>query len=186
MSFVFDYLSDLFTRLIRLVCPARVSSRPTPRAPSLQLSNLDPNNIPDGVPVVYVLDLEDNCRYIGKTCHWPQRYLDHRNRTSCTWVKLHRLVRVRKVFLQRTIFDEEALTKHYMVKAGIQVGLQTVRGSSYCQAKLNAQQIARLMTDLSLADDKRCYNCYKQGHWANKCPRLLSTGLPLVPENTSS
>ena len=53
-------------------------------------------------------------------------------------------------------------------------GIDNVRGGSYCQVNLNAEQRKLLETELNSVDNK-CYNCHKIGHMAAKCPEKSFT-----------
>jgi predicted GIY-YIG superfamily endonuclease len=106
---------------------------------------------------IYVLKLEDGCIYVGKTTNPSARLGQHRNGggyKGSAWTRLHPPTAsdykmCRPVKKEYSGLEEDKMTKIWMMKRGI----DKVRGGSYSQCVLPAQQLASLKREL----------------WHNKC-----------------
>ena len=74
--------------------------------------------------LVYVLELEDDCWYIGKTFHLNMRMAQHWSGQGAKWTKLHKPLRIARVLMNAS---ENEVTKDYMVL----YGSDKVRGGSW-------------------------------------------------------
>ena len=114
---------------------------------------------------LYVLQLEDDKWYVGKTDDIAKRYEQHKSGKGSEWTKLYKPVKVMETFQVTSIHDETNKTKDLMKKYGI----DNVRGGAYCQTTLSDGISQTIKHELNSGTDK-CYNCGLRGHFANKCP----------------
>lgn len=83
-------------------------------------------------PCVYVLELEDDCWYVGITHNLNFRLAQHMAGGGARWTKLHKPLRVAEViFKDASLALENATTKEYMER----YGEENVRGGSWCRVK---------------------------------------------------
>ena len=75
-------------------------------------------------PVVYVLELEDNCYYVGITMNLNQRLAQHWTGSGAKWTKLHKPVKIFSVTYQG---HEQDITNEMIV----QHGKEKVRGGNH-------------------------------------------------------
>lgn len=115
---------------------------------------------------VYVLQLEDDKYYIGKSNDVQKRFEQHVSGRGSSWTKEYKPIKILETKPITNIHDENNITKDYMKKYGV----DNVRGGSYCQVELpeEAEQVLRM--ELKGNNDK-CYNCGKKGHFSNRCPK---------------
>ena len=79
-------------------------------------------------PLIYVLELEDNCYYVGITTNLNYRWAQHLAGTGAKWTRLHKPIRILEVHTEncsRALEDE--ITKKFVEKFGADV----VRGGSH-------------------------------------------------------
>jgi predicted GIY-YIG superfamily endonuclease len=113
---------------------------------------------------IYVLELENNKWYVGKSLNVPKRFQEHLEGKGSSWTKKHKPIRIIEFKLIVSQHDENNLTKDYMKKYGI----QNVRGGSYTQIELSPEITDIIQKEFNGNADK-CYKCQKYGHFANKC-----------------
>ena len=75
-------------------------------------------------PVVYVLELEDNCYYVGITMNLNQRLAQHWTGSGAKWTRLHKPISVLYVTYQG---NEQEITD----KMIFQHGREVVRGGNH-------------------------------------------------------
>jgi predicted GIY-YIG superfamily endonuclease len=114
---------------------------------------------------VYVLELENGKYYIGRTTNLDERVESHFNGVGSAWTRKHKPLRLLESRPNVSKFVEDACTKEYMAKYGI----NNVRGGSYCQVNLSSKTVEVLNSELDKTHD-RCYHCHAKGHHANDCP----------------
>ena len=78
-------------------------------------------------PALYVLELADECFYIGISHNLNHRLSQHFNNKGSKWTKAHAPIRVVEVKYPATIQDENETTRIYIEK----YGLDKVRGGTY-------------------------------------------------------
>ena len=114
---------------------------------------------------IYVLKLETNKYYVGKTNNPNFRLEQHFNSSGSTWTKMYKPLFVDVVYPDCDSFDEDKYTKMYMVKYGI----GNVRGGTYSQVTLDDQTIDMLTKELRGSTDC-CFNCGSADHFIVNCP----------------
>jgi predicted GIY-YIG superfamily endonuclease len=139
-------------------------------------NNLNEETKPKTAPLcyIYVLELEQNKFYVGKSSKPLNRTGEHiastlLNDASCTgagWTKMYSPVKILEVSASYDEFDEDVYTLRYMKKNGI----DNVRGGSFCELNLSRENVATLEKMIAGADDK-CYYCGSSGHYINECPQ---------------
>ena len=66
--------------------------------------------------LIYVLLLNDNCYYIGKTTkHVDERFNEHM-KGSAAWTTLHTPIKIIETLNTTNPMDEDSVTKKYMFK----------------------------------------------------------------------
>ena len=113
---------------------------------------------------IYILELNGNKYYIGKTNNIHFRLESHFNNNGSEWTKKYPPKKIIKILHNCDDFDEDKYTKQYMLLKG----MNNVRGGSYTKIKLNDEEIKLLKKELSSASDK-CYICGSNEHFANNC-----------------
>lgn len=112
---------------------------------------------------IYVLKLENNKFYIGKTTNPLFRLEQHLNSNGSAWTKLHKPINIVELIPNCDEFDEDKYTIKYMK----QYGVDNVRGGSFCQIELNQENINTINRMINGSTDK-CYKC-GGNHFANYC-----------------
>jgi hypothetical protein len=115
---------------------------------------------------IYVLQLEQNKYYIGKTTNIEFRLEDHFTSNGAAWTRKYKPIRVESIIADCDDFDEDKYTLKYMEKYGI----NNVRGGSFCEIKLSDSNIITLNQIMNSVTDK-CYICGDNGHFANECKK---------------
>jgi len=81
-------------------------------------------------PIMYVLELEDDCFYIGITYNLNLRIAQHLSGSGAQWTKMHRPKKIVEVFYEGcTRQKEDEVTKKYVEI----YGADCVRGGSWCR-----------------------------------------------------
>lgn len=113
---------------------------------------------------IYILELEHNKYYVGKTNNSEFRIEQHFNKNGAEWTKKYKPIKVVEVIPDCDDFDEDKYTLSYMNKYGI----NNVRGGSFCTIKLDDENIAVLKKMLRNATNK-CFICGANDHFADEC-----------------
>lgn len=118
---------------------------------------------------IYALELESNKYYIGQTHRATGaniRFQEHKSGNGSEWTKLYKPISIIETYETESLFEEDILTKKYMIKYGI----ENVRGGSYTKIDLDEWQIKSLEHEFKSVSDS-CYNCGKKGHFAKDCDK---------------
>jgi hypothetical protein len=113
---------------------------------------------------IYVLELENNKYYIGKSSNPKNRIKKHFSNNGSVWTIMHKPIKVVEIISNCDIYDEDKITLKYMDKYGI----GNVRGGYFSQATLSSVQLHFLIQLLRSANDK-CLCCGSKGHFASEC-----------------
>ncbi|MBS7565325.1 GIY-YIG nuclease family protein [Mucilaginibacter sp. Bleaf8] len=84
--------------------------------------------------IVYVLELADDCYYIGYTLDLPNRLNLHFNGKGAYWTKLHPPVKLVDVYYDVTMAEEDQVTEQYFEW----FGREKVRGGWYVGADMDS------------------------------------------------
>ncbi len=115
---------------------------------------------------IYVLKLNNDKYYVGRTNDLQKRLENHKNGLGSEYTKRHVFVSVEKIIDNANVFDEDRYTLEYMAIYGI----DNVRGGSYTREKLSDEEYTLLNKQISNALDV-CFKCHKKGHFAKYCPQ---------------
>jgi predicted GIY-YIG superfamily endonuclease len=118
---------------------------------------------------LYVLQLEDDKWYVGKTDDITKRYEQHKSGKGSVWTKEYKPIKLVETRTITSVHDETNVTKDLMKKYGV----DNVRGGAYCQMELPDGIKETIRHEMTSNSDK-CYNCGLKGHFSNKCPKKES------------
>ena len=113
---------------------------------------------------IYILKLQSNKYYIGKTNNPNFRLEEHESGKGSAWTKKYKPIKLMELIKNCDSYDEDKHTLRYMELMGI----DNVRGGSFCQLKLTNENRKTIEKMLNGSSDK-CYKCGKKGHFANQC-----------------
>jgi cellular nucleic acid-binding protein len=114
---------------------------------------------------IYILLLDEGKYYIGQTDNVARRYQEHITGIGSAWTKKYKPIRIEKTIQSTSIFDEDKITKEYMLKYGI----ENVRGGSFVQISLPEDRKKNLQQELWSAEN-RCFSCGEKDHFIKECP----------------
>lgn len=114
---------------------------------------------------IYVLKLQHDKYYVGKTSNPYFRVESHFNSEGSEWTKINKPVKLLEL-IEGDDYDEDKYTKKYMDKYGI----DNVRGGSYTSVKLDKETKNQLIK-ISNSTNNRCFKCGKEGHFAKSCKK---------------
>ncbi len=117
------------------------------------------------MPIIYILKLNNNKYYVGRTTNLDNRIRDHKYGYGSAWTKKHGFVELLETFNNESPFYEDMIVKTMMHTHGI----ENVRGGSYSQIVLPKEQYALLLREINGATDK-CFKCGGD-HFVSKCTK---------------
>ena len=95
---------------------------------------------------IYILELENDKFYIGKTNDVGERYKEHLNGEGNIWTKNNKPKSIIETIENCSLYDLDEYVKEYMKKYGI----DNVRGGSYNQIILNTDTMRYLDEELNM------------------------------------
>ena len=113
---------------------------------------------------IYILKLENNKYYIGKSNSLEKRTESHMNGLGSSWTKKYKPISIEKTIENASSFDEDKYTLEYMHIYGI----DNVRGGQYASEALDELQRYNIKKSLWAANDC-CNQCGRKGHFINNC-----------------
>lgn len=114
---------------------------------------------------IYVLKLESNKFYIGRSFNPTKRISQHFDGEGSFWTKKFKPVKVVEVIDYCDNFDEDKYTLMYMSI----YGMDNVRGGAFCSENLSGADKYVLSRMICGATNK-CVKCKKPGHYFVDCP----------------
>jgi predicted GIY-YIG superfamily endonuclease/transposase-like protein len=125
---------------------------------------------------LYVLQLEDNKWYVGKTADIATRFKQHASGKGSAWTKSYNPVKIVETRRLKDQYDENNTTKEYMKKYGI----DNVRGGSYTQVVL-PEDVEKVLKLELRGDTNTCFKCNLKGHFAGRCPNVSTKKTYVAP-----
>lgn len=113
---------------------------------------------------IYILFLENNNYFIGKTNSINFTINDHIKFHNCNWTIKYKPLEIKKIFPSSSLFDEDINTLMYMNTYGI----ASVRGGSFKSVVLDHMNIRMIRKMIYTATDK-CYKCGCNNHFYKVC-----------------
>ena len=129
----------------------------TNKNPVQSVKNEDNTNI-------YILKLENNKFYVGKSNDLKTRAQAHINGTASQWTKKYKPISVETIIPNASSYDENKYTLEYMDKYGI----DNVRGGIYVTEALDNTQRNDIKKQIWGANDC-CTQCGRKGHFVKNC-----------------
>jgi hypothetical protein len=117
---------------------------------------------------IYILKLENNKFYIGKTENAEIRIENHFENNGSEWTKIHKPLSIIEIIPNCDNYDEDKYVFIYMNEYGI----ENVRGGSFVQIELNNEYINVIQHILKSTNDI-CYVCNLPGHFGNNCKKKI-------------
>jgi hypothetical protein len=125
--------------------------------------------------VIYILALEHDKYYVGRTLDLDRRILEHKGESGkysgSAWTSKYKYVSLMKTYDWVSNFDEDYYTKRMMSDYGI----DNVRGGSYVTINLDDSTKIHLLREMNGANNT-CFNC-SGDHFVKHCP--LSAKKPI-------
>jgi predicted GIY-YIG superfamily endonuclease len=128
---------------------------------------------------IYILLLEKNKYYVGKTKDTSVRLNSHFIGNGSLWTKKYKPLSIVETISNCDDYDEDKYTIKYMEKYGI----NNVRGGSFCQIKLNENNIITL-NQMICGNTDKCFICGKSDHYVNDCKKIsVNEKIPTINLN---
>jgi len=127
---------------------------------------------------IYVLELQGNKYYVGKTNHTFQRFNQHKSGSGAKWTQKHKVKDLFAFHKDMKDADENKITIQMMKKYGV----RNVRGGSWTKVNMTEAEIKRLEKRISARGKRRskspstkskkkisCTRCGRTSHTVEKC-----------------
>ncbi len=119
---------------------------------------------------IYILELENQKFYVGKTEHPDIRIDSHFQNEGSIWTKKYKPIRIQELIPDCDSFDED---KH-VLKLMSEKGINNVRGGSFSQIKLNDENMKTIQQMLVSTNDQ-CFICGSKEHFMKDCKQKKKT-----------
>jgi hypothetical protein len=113
---------------------------------------------------IYVLKLDGDKYYVGRTCNYVQRIDAHFFGQGSEWTRIHPPLSVTLKKETNSLFEEDKVVKEMMSLYGI----NNVRGGSYVRVNLTPSEKKFLKREIDMAKDI-CLSCGSDKHFINEC-----------------
>ena len=113
---------------------------------------------------IYVIKLQYNKYYVGKTTNPTYRLTDHFSENGSAWTNKYKPISVIELRPNRPDTDEQVVTQEYMEKYGI----DNVRGGPWCKVSLTELE-KQMINQIIKSNSDVCYKCDKKGHFSENC-----------------
>jgi len=131
---------------------------------------------------IYVLELQGNKYYVGKTNHTFQRFNQHKSGSGAKWTQKHKVKDLFAFHKDMKDTDENKITIQMMKKYGV----RNVRGGSWTKVNMTEAEIKRLEKKINARGKRRskspsakkttkakkrisCTRCGRTSHTVDKC-----------------
>ena len=101
---------------------------------------------------IYILELENNKYYVGRTINPKRRLQEHIDGRGSSWTKLHQYVKTLAIFEESCIYDEYL----YTMKCIKRYGIKNVRGNIYTTV-IVPEHIEKVHENVALGGEDMCY-----------------------------
>lgn len=113
---------------------------------------------------IYIIKLENNKYYVGKTLYPDFRINDHFNSIGSIWTRKYKPIELLQLIDNCDDYDEDK----YVIKCMEEYGINNVRGGSFNQVKLSKENITTINQMLKTYKNQ-CYICGSNEHFVNDC-----------------
>lgn len=113
---------------------------------------------------IYILELNENKYYIGKTKNPSFRIDEHFNQNGSEWTKKYKPIKILENIQNCDSYDEDK----YVIKYMKIYGIENVRGGSFSKFNLSDSDIGVLNKMIKGATDK-CFKCGASDHFIKNC-----------------
>lgn len=120
---------------------------------------------------IYILKLQNNKYYVGKTNKPDFRIEEHFNNNGSYFTQMYNPISIEKIYENCDDFDEDKYTKMYMMNYGI----DNVRGGSYVQLNLTDDVKEHLNKEI-LGSTNKCFHCGATDHFVANCEKKRAEG----------
>lgn len=114
---------------------------------------------------IYILKLQKNKYYIGKT-NYPDIRINEHLKKNCAsqWTKKYKVIKVEKIIKDCDDFDEDSYTLRYMNKYGI----ENVRGGQFVRLNLTNIELQYIKSSMR-GSNNLCFKCGSSEHFVSNC-----------------
>lgn len=114
---------------------------------------------------IYILKLEHDKYYVGKTTNIFKRLEDHISNSASVWTNTYKPKTIIGIHKNCDDYDEDKFTIRMMADFGI----KNVRGGSFVTKKLPEDEI-NVITKMIRGKSNQCFYCGSDKHFISQCP----------------